>query len=257
MKKLKARIIDLNGYKAILVIEDAKPTLVNAIRRAIISEIPIFAVDEVIFFENSTPFFDEYIAHRLAMIPLKTSMDVVKTDPNRTVILELEREAKESTETIYSGDLKSSDPLVIPASNRIPIIKMRQGQRIRFQAIARVGRGKNHSKWQAAAAVGYSFMPMYEFERSLLKLCNLSKCDGCMKKKRKIVKVEYPTIYNGCLEELEKCRLNNPGKVKREWDQSRIILRYESTGSLTPSEIFLEALDQLKLKFNELSNGIR
>ena len=254
---MKARIIDLNGSKAILVIEDAKPTLVNAIRRAIMSEIPIFAVDEVIFFENSTPFFDEYIAHRLAMIPLKTSMDVVRTDPNRTVILELEKEAKESVETIYSGDLKSSDPLIVPANDRIPIIKMRQGQRIRFQAIARVGRGRDHSKWQAAAAVGYSFMLIYEFEKSLLKQCDLSKCDNCMKKRGKTVRVDYPVLCDGCLEELEKCRLNNPDKIKREWDQSRIILRYESTGSLTPSEIFLEALNQLKLKFNELANEIR
>ncbi len=253
---MKVRIIDLNGYKAILVIEDAKPPLVNAIRRAIVSEIPIFAVDEVIFFENSTPFFDEYIAHRLAMIPLKTSMDVVKSDPNRTIVLELEKEAKESVETIYSGELKSSDPLIVPANDKIPIIKMRRGQRVRFQAIARIGRGKDHSKWQAAAAVGYSFMPVYEFGKSILKLCDLSKCDECMKKRGKAIIIDYPVICDGCLEELEKCRLSNPNEIKREWDQSRIILRYESTGSLTPSEIFLEALNQLKLKFNELLKGI-
>jgi len=248
---LRAKIVSLDREKAVLVIEEAKPPLVNSLRRAIISEVPIFAVDEVIFFENSTPFFDEYIAHRLAMVPLKTDLSIVKADPDRTVVLELVKEAKESVETVYSGELKSSDPLIVPANERIPIIKMRQGQRIRLQAIARVGRGKEHSKWQPAAAVGYSFMPVYELEKSLLKDYDLSNCKDCMETKGKIVKVDYPILCEGCLEALERCRLNNPDRVKRSWDHSRIIIRYESTGSLAASEIFLEALNQLKLKFNE------
>ncbi len=248
---MRARIVKLTGDEAVIVVEEAKPPLVNALRRAIISEIPIFAVDEVIFFENSTPFFDEYIAHRLAMIPLKTDLDVVRADPDRTVVLELVREAKEDVETVYSGELKSSDPLIVPANERIPIIKMRQGQRIRLQAVARLGKGKDHSKWQPAVAVGYSYMPMYELSKDLLKECSLSKCDECMKKKGKKVLVDYPVLCEGCLEALERCRLDNPDRVVREWDDSRIILRYETTGALSAQEVFLEAINQLKLKFNE------
>ncbi len=248
---MRARIVKLTDDEAVIVVEEAKPPLVNALRRAIISEIPIFAVDEVIFFENSTPFFDEYIAHRLAMVPLKTNLDVVRADPERTVVLELVREAKEDVETVYSGELKSSDPLIVPANERIPIIKMRQGQRIRLQAVARLGKGKDHSKWQPAVAVGYSYMPVYELSKDLLKECDLSKCDECMKKKRKKVLVDYPVLCEGCLEALKRCRLDNPDKVVRKWDDSRIILRYETTGALSAQEVFLEAINQLKLKLNE------
>lgn len=248
---MKARIIRMSNEELETVVEEARPSLVNALRRAIISEVPIFAVDEVIFFENSTPFFDEYIAHRLAMVPLRTSLDIAKADPERTVVLELTKEAKEEIETVYSGELRSSDPLVIPANNRIPIIKMRKGQRIRLQAVARLGKGKDHSKWQPSVAVSYSYMPIYRLSKDLLEKCDLSSCSGCIKKKGKEVVVDYPSLCDDCLNSLERCRLNNPEKVSREWDDSRIILRYETTGALTAPEIFLEAINQLKLKFNE------
>ena len=254
---MRARIIKLTGDEAIIVVEEAKPPLVNALRRAIISEVPVFAVDEVIFFENSTPFFDEYIAHRLAMVPLRTSMDIVRSDPERTVVLELNKEAKEDLETIYSGDLKSTDPLIVPANDRIPVIKMRKGQKIRLQAVARVGRGKDHSKWQPAVAVGYSYMPVYELSRDLLKKCDLSSCGDCMKRKGKKVIIDCPVSCEGCLESLERCRLDNPEGITSKWDDSRIILRYESSGSLPAQEIFLEALNQLKRKFIEFSEKLR
>lgn len=253
---MKARIVKMTDNELVVVVEEARPPLVNALRRAVISEVPIFAVDEVIFFENSTPFLDEYIAHRLAMVPLKTSPDIVKADPERTVVLELAKEAKEEVETVYSGELKSSDPIIVPANREIPIVKMRKGQRIRLQAVARLGKGKDHSKWQPAVAVGYSYMPIYRLDEDLLEKCDLSKCDGCIKKKGISVVVDHPVLCEGCLDMLERCRLDNPEKASREWDDSRIILRYETTGALTAPEIFLEAINQLKLKFNELLQGL-
>lgn len=253
---MRAKIIEISHEKAVVVIEDSNPSLANALRRAVTSEVPIFAVDEVIFFENTTPFFDEYIAHRLAMIPLKTDLNIVRVDPERTVVLELNKEAKEPIEVIYSGDLESSDPLIVPANEKIPIIKMRKGQRIRLQAIARLGRGKDHSKWQPAAAIGYSYMPIYELDSSLKKDCDISPCEACIEEKKDVLLVNYPVKCPGCLEALERCRLDKPDKVKRKWDESKIILRYESTGSLSASDIFLEAVNQLKLKFSDFLNKV-
>jgi len=252
---LRVRVIELSKERAFLVLEGVTPSFANSIRRAIIGEVPTFAIDEVIFFENSTPFFDEYIAHRLAMIPLRTSLDLVRVDPNRTVVLELSKKAKEPIETVYSGELKSSDPLVYPANDRIPIIKMRKGQRLRFQAIARLGRGKDHSKWSPAAAVGYSYMPIYELVGEGVE-CDLSSCSDCMRSDGGVIRVDYPVLCRDCWEALERCRVRNPEKVVRSWDESRIIIRYESTGSLGADEIFMEALNQMKGKLNEFLSKI-
>jgi DNA-directed RNA polymerase subunit D len=125
----------------------------NALRRTILAEVPTFAVDEVEFFENDSALFDEIIAHRLAMIPLTTpherfSLDALELD-DYTVTLSLEAEGPGM---VYSGDLKSSDEGIKPANPNIPIVKLAGGQRLTFNAYARLGRGKDHAKWQPGFA---------------------------------------------------------------------------------------------------------
>ncbi|WP_198362147.1 DNA-directed RNA polymerase subunit D [Thermococcus pacificus] len=121
----------------------------NALRRTILAEVPTFAVDEVEFFENDSALFDEIIAHRLAMIPLTTpherfSLDSLELD-DYTVTLSLEAEGPGM---VYSGDLKSDDEGVKPANPDIPIVKLAEGQKLTLNAYAKLGRGKDHAKWQ-------------------------------------------------------------------------------------------------------------
>ncbi len=121
----------------------------NALRRTILAEVPTFAVDEVEFFENDSALFDEIIAHRLAMIPLTTpherfSLDSLELD-DYTVTLSLEAEGPGM---VYSGDLKTDDEGIKPANPNIPIVKLAEGQRLVFNAYAKLGRGKDHAKWQ-------------------------------------------------------------------------------------------------------------
>jgi DNA-directed RNA polymerase alpha subunit len=51
-------------------------SLANAVRRYV-DQIPILAVDEVEISKNDSPLYDETVAHRIGMIPLKMdkSMD--------------------------------------------------------------------------------------------------------------------------------------------------------------------------------------
>ncbi len=45
--------------------------MANALRRILISEVPTLAIEFVEFHENTTVLQDEYIAHRLGLIPLR------------------------------------------------------------------------------------------------------------------------------------------------------------------------------------------
>ncbi|MDI3474928.1 MAG: DNA-directed polymerase subunit [Thermococcaceae archaeon] len=145
----KFQILEKKEDSIKFIVEGIDVTFANALRRTILSEVPTFAVDEVEFFENDSALFDEIIAHRLALIPLKTpvdrfSLDALELD-DHVVTLSLEAEGPG---IVYSGDLKSDDEDVKPTNPNIPIVKLAEKQRLSFNAYARLGRGKDHAKWQ-------------------------------------------------------------------------------------------------------------
>ena len=121
----------------------------NALRRICLNGVPVFAIDTVDIIENSSVLPDEGIAHTLGMIPLKTELDGTD-ESNSRVVLVLDSEATENTKVVTSAELESKDQVVKPSSNKIPIIHLAPGQHIKLEAYARLGRGTEHSKWNAA-----------------------------------------------------------------------------------------------------------
>nr|XP_027200395.1 DNA-directed RNA polymerases II, IV and V subunit 3-like [Dermatophagoides pteronyssinus] len=54
-------------------LRNADASIANALRRAIISEVPTLAIDVVSIRENTTKYPDEFLVHRLGLIPLESS----------------------------------------------------------------------------------------------------------------------------------------------------------------------------------------
>jgi len=136
---------------------------INAIRRLSISEVPTLAIDDVVILENSSVMHDEAIAHRVGLIPLRTDLNrfVMPHDcdckstlgcSKCRVLLVLDSEANEKTKVVTSGELLSEDDLVKPVSTDIPIIALAPNQKLKFEAYARLGVGKDHAKWQPTSA---------------------------------------------------------------------------------------------------------
>jgi DNA-directed RNA polymerase subunit D len=68
------------------------------------------------------------------------------------VLLVLDSEANEKTKVVTSGELLSEDELVKPVSNDIPVVVLAPSQKLKFEAYARLGVGKDHAKWQPTSA---------------------------------------------------------------------------------------------------------
>lgn len=139
------------------VVHGVTPAFANGIRRAIIADVPTFSIDTVRIIENSSVLFDENIGLRLGLVPLTTPVD--EFEPGDTVTLSLD---VEGPGTAYSGDLRTSDDLVQPADQNVPIIDLKEHQRIALEADAVLGYGRDHAKHQGGVAVGYRHLQTIE-----------------------------------------------------------------------------------------------
>ncbi len=124
-------------------IEGSNTTFSNSLRRIMINSVPCFAIDRVTFYENTTAMFDEYIAHRIGQIPILTPSKGY--DESDEIVFQLE---SDGPTTIYSKNLKSTDKSVKVANDAIPIIKLAEGQRLKIEGKAIMGRASRSSKFQ-------------------------------------------------------------------------------------------------------------
>jgi len=153
------KILERDNNHIVIEFNDIPRQYVNALRRLSISQVSTFAIDDVVILENSSVMHDEAIAHRLGLIPLRTDLERFlmphDCDCKSTlgcskcrVLLVLDTESQDKTKVITSADLVSEDEVVKPVNNEIPIVSLAPGQKLKFEAYARLGTGKNHAKWQ-------------------------------------------------------------------------------------------------------------
>lgn len=142
-----------------LRLEGIDRSYANAVRRFCISEVPAMAIDDVVILENSSVLYDEILAHRLGMIPIKTDLERYNLPEDCDcgnplgchkcrVLFVLDAKGRDKVSTVNSGDLVSEDREVRPVSETIPLVKLAPGQSVKLEAYARLGKGKEHAKWQ-------------------------------------------------------------------------------------------------------------
>ncbi len=148
--------VKVGGNSLTFVLKNAPISYANAIRRHGLSRIPVYAVDKVIIYENTSAFFDEYVANRIGLIPL--------VSPDKDFGEVLFTIHAEGPWTVMSGDMESSNPHVKVANPNIPIIELGDKQVFRAEGIAVRDIGRRHAKFQAAlVSYGYDKEGEYEF----------------------------------------------------------------------------------------------
>ncbi len=115
----------------------------NALRRYTLGQVPTFAIDTITVYENSTYMFDEFIAHRIGQIPLKTPN---KYKGDEEVIFTLDEKGPKD---VKAGDLKTSDKYVKPSKPDIHLFTLKDAQDLRLEGKAIINKGRKHAKFQA------------------------------------------------------------------------------------------------------------
>ena len=184
-------VFDLSG---------AEPPLANALRRIMIAEIPMMAIEKVTMWQNTSVLPDENLAHRMGLIPIKADarlFNMHKGQGNYTehdclqfrlhkkctkkradapMILNETHNDEElyNNANVYSGDLEwipvgdQRERLgdVRPLHDDILIAKLRPGQEIEMDLICEKGIGKTHAKWSPVCTAYYRMVPDIRFEET-------------------------------------------------------------------------------------------
>jgi DNA-directed RNA polymerase subunit D len=264
---MEVRVVDKTDFTARLIIEGVDVPFMNALRRIILAEVPSMAIDEIVVLENSSILHDEILAHRLGLIPLKTDLDSYNLPEECScksefgcnlcrVTLMLDVEATDSVRTVYSRDLISNNPDIAPVSDKIPIVKLAPTQRTRLEAYARLGKGKEHAKWQPVSACAYKYFPKVKINEKLCDACG--KCvEVCPKrvlinvgKKIEIRNITECTLCQDCVDACPK----DPTAIEVSWDKNAFIFDIESNGRLPIERILFEALKILDGKVENFLN---
>jgi len=258
---------DENSIK--MLVRNVDVAFLNSLRRIILAEVPCMAIDEVVIIENSSVLHDEILAHRLGLIPLKTDLDAYNLPeecPCQSefgcnlcrVSIMLDVEAGEEGRVVYSGDLVPENPEIAPVSNKIPIVKLAPGQKIRLEAYARLGRGKDHAKWQPVSVCAYKNLPKVSIDKEKCDMCG--KCvEICPRqvlvKVGNEIKVRNVLECSLCEDCVDVCP-QKPPAVKVEWEKDSFIFSMETNGVLPIERILSEALKILDKKCNEFVEEI-
>ncbi len=154
-------VINKDSQKISVKLKGVPIQYANALRRICLNGVPVFAIDTVDIIENSSVLPDEGLAHRLGLIPITTELsrfnEPSKCDcdsesgcSNCKVMLVLDSGDSDVTRTVLSNELSSEDDSIKPISDKISIVQLTQGQRIKVECYARLGRGTEHAKWNSA-----------------------------------------------------------------------------------------------------------
>lgn len=218
--------------------------LANAIRRYVY-EIPILAVDEVEINQNGSPLYDETLAHRIGLVPLKMSKEY-KEDSEIKIKMK-----KKGAGYVYSGDIKTDAEIVY---DKIPLTLMKEDGEVDLIGVARLGKGNYHSK----------YLPGFIFYRNSAEIILPKKlseeinavCEKSQIKEKGENIVVKDNLAHPVLDVCQAIAEQNKTSVETKYEEE-LIFTVESFGQLEPKEIFKESISHLKKDLQTLSKQFK
>ncbi|MBI2128953.1 DNA-directed RNA polymerase subunit D [Candidatus Woesearchaeota archaeon] len=255
---------DKKNFKLSFVIKDSTAAIVNAVRRNAISKVLTMAIEDVEFKENSSVLYDEIVAHRLGLIPLKTDLRSYtlpikcKCEGKGCAHCQLKLTLKaKGPAVVYASDIKSKDPKVVPVYPETPIAKLTKGQELELEATAVLGSGEDHIKW-SPGLVYYKNKPIVEIikdcenREEVVKACPLKIFE--LKDGKMSVNKDNLLKCHLCEACIDICRPKGAIKIDKSND---FVFYVESWGQLSAKEIVERSLDSFDDQLDGFTEALK
>lgn len=230
-------VIENKPEKLILRI-DANETLANAIRRSV-SEVPVLAIDEVEIYKNDSALYDEMLALRLGLVPLKTEKGMsAKTKIDFKL-------SKKGPCTVYASDLKGSAEILYP---KMPLTILGEGHELELIATANLGKGIEHAK----------YIPGLCYYRHILEIKSAPNIDKIIENSKSgLLKPEKKGSKWLCdINDNEQKEIEEIDKEAIK-DSNEFLFVIESYGTLPAKEIFVKSINALEDNLDEFEKAIK
>lgn len=261
-KMVTIKVLEQDKKKGTMTFElgNTSPAFANALRRAMIEDVPTMAIEVVEFSNNSSVLYDEMLAHRLGLLPLTTDLKSYvlpkdcKCEGEGCARCTLELSMKTKAVGIVTADLiESKDPKVVPVYGETPIAKLVKGQEIEFLAKAVLGTGREHVKW-SPGNTWYIYKPKVTVNASSKKLeefkdqypPQIFDAKGKINKKA----LDTPAILDACDGVCDDI-------IKIDYDAGSFVFYVESWGQLTPKDMVLKAFEVIDEQLDEVTDLIK
>ncbi len=247
---------DKKQNKMTFLLKGTTTAFANLLRKTIIDEVPTMAIEDVEFRKNNSVLYDEIVAHRLGLLPLKTDLkayvmpDECKCKGEGCSKCQLMLSLKgKGPGYVLAGEIVSKDPKVVPVFEKAPIVKLVKGQVLELECVAVLGRGKEHAKWSPGLAF-YKYVPNITIKKgskdpkAIVDSCPVNVFE---------LKDKDPAVKN-----LLNCHLcgacvdADPDHVKLEESGADFVFTIESWGQLSPKEIVETAVEIINSKAEEV-----
>ncbi|MCF7798637.1 DNA-directed RNA polymerase subunit D [Candidatus Woesearchaeota archaeon] len=253
-------VLEQTDAKLRFTVQGVSAAYANTLRRLMIGEVPTLAIENLVINRNDSVLYDEIIAHRLGLIVLKTDLDsyTIKFDkdgnrvdgPHSQVAISLR---VEGPKTVYAKELVSKDKSVTPIHPETPIVKLTEGQQLEIEAVATLGIGKEHSKWNPGL--------IWYYNEPIIKINNKHKDFATFKDNFPLqvfnAKGEIDAKQINTPELLDACSGVQDEIISITYNKDVFVFVVESFGALSAKEIVLRAMEVYEKQLKDFTAALK
>lgn len=234
------KIIEKNEGKIVFE-ADISDVLANAIRRYV-NHIPTLAIDEIEITKNDSPLYDEMIANRIGVIPLRSDKSG-KKEPK--LKLNVSKEGM-----VYSGEMKGEAK---PSHENIPITYLNKEQELELEATTKIGTGAEHSKF-SPGMIFYRNVSEISMDKRMKEKIKAMIPNAEIKEKGNKIAI----LDDGKKEIVDLCEgiCNESGEKPEIEIKDELVITVESFGQISPEEIFKKSIEELQKDLEFVSKKV-